>query len=129
MGGSWRYTPKSRVKPDLHPKKTMICIWWDWEGMVHCKMLERNATVNKKLYIAQLHPVIIYSTEKTPSTRPNHISSRQHQASCCTSHQSHIPRARMGGLSASAIFSRPCIHRLLSFPLFVKPYEGRYLQQ
>ena len=29
----------------------MICVWWDW------KMLERNATVNKELYIAQLHRV------------------------------------------------------------------------
>ena len=35
-------TPKPRVKPDLHPRKTMICVWWDWEGMVHWKMLERN---------------------------------------------------------------------------------------
>ena len=61
-------TPKPRVKPDLHPKKTMICVWWDWEGMVHREMLERsatvhwemlkrNATVNKELYIAQLHRV------------------------------------------------------------------------
>ena len=50
-------TPKPRVKPDLHLRKTMICIWWDWEGMVHWEMLERNATVNKELYIAQLHCV------------------------------------------------------------------------
>ena len=49
--------PKPRVKPDLHPRKTMICIWWNWEGMVDWKMLERNATVNKELYIAQLHRV------------------------------------------------------------------------
>ena len=48
-------TAKLRVKPDLHPRKTMICVWWDWEGMVHWEMLERNATVNKELYIAQLH--------------------------------------------------------------------------
>ena len=50
-----RDMPMPRVKPDLHPRKTMICIWWDWEGMVHWKMLKRNATVNKELYIAQLH--------------------------------------------------------------------------
>ena len=50
-------TPKPRVKPDLHPRKTMICIWWDWEGMVHWEILERDATVNKELYIARLHRV------------------------------------------------------------------------
>ena len=48
---------KPRVKPDLHPRKTMICVWWGWEGMVHREMLKRNATVNKELYIAQLHRV------------------------------------------------------------------------
>ena len=47
--------PKPRVKPDLHPRKTMIYIWWDWEGMVHWEMLKRNVTVNKELYIAQQH--------------------------------------------------------------------------
>ena len=50
-------TPKPRVKPDLHPRKTMICIWWHWESMVHWEMLKRNATVNKELYISQLHSV------------------------------------------------------------------------
>ena len=49
--------PKLRVKSDLHPRKTMICVWWDWKGMVHWKMLKRNAMVNKELYIAQLHCV------------------------------------------------------------------------
>ena len=49
--------PKPRVKPDLRLRKIMICVWWDWEGMVHWEILERNATVNKELYIAQLHCV------------------------------------------------------------------------
>ena len=47
--------PKPRVKTDLHPRKIMIWIWWDWVGMVHWEMLKRNAMVNKELYIAQLH--------------------------------------------------------------------------
>ena len=49
-------TPKLRVKLDFYPRKTMTCVWWDWEGMMHWKMLERNAmVVNKEIYIAQLH--------------------------------------------------------------------------
>ena len=51
MDGFWSM-PKPRVKP-----KTMICVWWDWEDMVHWEKLERNATINKELYIAQLHHV------------------------------------------------------------------------
>ncbi|CAH2108278.1 unnamed protein product [Euphydryas editha] len=52
-----RGTPKPRVKPDLHPKKTMICVCWDWEGIVLWEMLERNAMLNKELNIVQLHHV------------------------------------------------------------------------
>ena len=33
-------TPKPRVKPDLHPRKTMTCVWWDWEGIMHWEMLK-----------------------------------------------------------------------------------------
>ena len=63
-------TPKPIVKPDLHLRKTMICFWWDWEGMVHWELLERNATVNKELYIAQLHRV----NEAIRLKRPNRQS-------------------------------------------------------
>ena len=59
--------PKLRVKPDLHPRKTMICVWWYWEGMVYWEMLERNTMVNKELYIAQLHCV----NEAIQLQRPN----------------------------------------------------------
>ena len=31
--------PKPRIKPDLHPRMTMICVWWDWESIVHWEML------------------------------------------------------------------------------------------
>ncbi|CAK9818212.1 Mariner Mos1 transposase [Anthophora plagiata] len=51
-------TPKSRVKQDLYPKKIMICVWWNCEGMVYWVLLEKNSTmVNKELCIAQLYLV------------------------------------------------------------------------
>ncbi|QQP32403.1 Uncharacterized protein FKW44_024329 [Caligus rogercresseyi] len=40
-------TRGSRNQTDLHYKKRMICVWWDWEGMVLWEMLDRNATVKK----------------------------------------------------------------------------------
>ena len=43
-----------RMKPELHPQKAMICIWWDCEGVIHYKMLEKNQTVNAELYIQQM---------------------------------------------------------------------------
>ena len=76
--------PKPRVKPDLHPRKTIICIWWDWEDMVHWEMLERNATVNKELYIAQLHcvneAIQLKRTHRQGQTILCHDNARSHFA-------------------------------------------------
>jgi histone-lysine N-methyltransferase SETMAR len=42
------------AKPDLHPHKTMLCIWWDMEGIIHYELLERNLTVTAEYYCQQL---------------------------------------------------------------------------
>ncbi|KAK6767032.1 hypothetical protein RB195_026354 [Necator americanus] len=77
-------TPKPRAKQDLHPKKTMICVWWDWEGLVHWEMLEKNKTVEKNLYIAQLHRVKEAIQLKRPHRRGQvillHDNARPHTA-------------------------------------------------
>ena len=44
--------PKPRIKD---PLMTMICVWWDWEGLIHWEMLGKNLTVEKNLYKSQLH--------------------------------------------------------------------------
>lgn len=43
-----------RVKQDLHPRKTMLCVWWDWEGIIHYELLERNQMVNTELCVQQM---------------------------------------------------------------------------
>ena len=43
-----------RPKRDLHSRKTMICVWWDWQGIIHYEILKRNQTVNAQLYVQQL---------------------------------------------------------------------------
>ncbi|KAK6760575.1 hypothetical protein RB195_021874 [Necator americanus] len=77
-------TPKPRAKQVLHPKKTMICVWWDWEGLVHWEMLEKNKTVEKNLYIAQLHRVKEAIQLKRPHRRGQvillHDNARPHTA-------------------------------------------------
>ena len=116
-------TPKPRVKPDLHPRKTMICVWWDWEGMVHWEMLERNAMVNKELYIAQLHHI----NEAFRLKRPHRQGQTILLYDNARPHVAKVIKAALQELE-SVVFSRPCTHGLLSFLLFVEPYEGCYLQ-
>ncbi|KAK6021368.1 transposase, partial [Ostertagia ostertagi] len=50
-------TPTPRVRQDLHPDEIMLCVWWDWEGIGHWETLEKNQTVDKDLYVAQLRRV------------------------------------------------------------------------
>ena len=121
-------TPKLRVKPDLHPRKTMICVWWDWEGMVHWEMLERNATVNKELYIAQLHRVneaIRKRPHRQGQTILLHDNTRPHVA--------QVVKAALQELEWEVLqhtrILRTLHLRITIFPLFVEPYEGRYLRQ
>ena len=30
----------------LHPKKVMLCIWWDWKGILYYELLPENQTIN-----------------------------------------------------------------------------------
>ena len=84
-------TLKPGVKPDLHPRKP------------------------KELYIAQVHGAIrLKRPHRQGQTILLHNNARPHVAQVvknCT------PRAQMGNLSASAVFSGPCTHGFLSFPL------------
>ena len=46
--------PTPRVKQDFDPRKMMLCVWWDWEGIIYYELLERNQTVNAELYVQQM---------------------------------------------------------------------------
>jgi transposase len=46
--------PTPRTKPDLLPRKTMLCIWWDMERIINYELLERNLTVTAERYCQQL---------------------------------------------------------------------------
>ena len=43
-----------RVKADLHPRKVLLCIWWDQKGVLHYELLPRNQTITAEVYCQQL---------------------------------------------------------------------------
>ena len=55
-----------RAKQDLHPRKTMLCVWWDWEGIIHWELLDRNQTVNAELYVQQMQRLNNAIQQKRP---------------------------------------------------------------
>jgi len=32
----------------------VVCVWWDWKGIVHYELLSTNQTINSELYCEQL---------------------------------------------------------------------------
>lgn len=42
------------AKAGLHPQKVLLCIWWDWKGVLYYELLPQGATINSNVYVAQL---------------------------------------------------------------------------
>lgn len=41
-------------KPGLTENKVMLCVWWDWKGIVYYQLLPPGLTLNSELYCRQL---------------------------------------------------------------------------
>ena len=46
---------KPTAKPMLHPKKRMISVWWNTDGIFYWELLPEKATVNAARYCLQLN--------------------------------------------------------------------------
>ena len=75
--------PEPDPKPNLHPRKVMLCVWWDSKGVIHHELLPRNMTITSIVYCEQLQRV----NEKLLEIRPGirqirylHDNARPHVA-------------------------------------------------
>lgn len=70
-----------RVKQDLHPRKTMLCVWWNQEGVVYYELLPRNQTITAELYCKQLRRLqAAIPPEKRAEVIFQHDNARPHTA-------------------------------------------------
>ncbi|GBP66137.1 Mariner Mos1 transposase [Eumeta japonica] len=44
----------SIAKPGLIRNKLMLCVWWDWKGIIHYELLPPDKTINSNLSCQQL---------------------------------------------------------------------------
>lgn len=42
------------AKPGLTARKVLLCVWWDWKGILYYKLLPYGKTLKKELYCEQL---------------------------------------------------------------------------
>nr|KAF6378822.1 hypothetical protein mMyoMyo1_009719 [Myotis myotis] len=57
----------STARPNRFGKKTMLCIWWDLEGVVYYELLKPGETINTDHYQQQIiilnHTLIVKQSE------------------------------------------------------------------
>ncbi|KAM5283286.1 methionine-R-sulfoxide reductase B2, mitochondrial isoform 1-T1 [Hipposideros larvatus] len=46
--------PETTSKADIHQRKVMLSVWWDFRGVVFFELLPRNQTINSNVYCQQL---------------------------------------------------------------------------
>jgi histone-lysine N-methyltransferase SETMAR len=54
---SWSVTDQSAetvAKADLHPKKLMLCVYWDYKGVVYYELLPFGQTIDSSKYCKQV---------------------------------------------------------------------------
>ncbi|XP_025266855.1 histone-lysine N-methyltransferase SETMAR-like [Camponotus floridanus] len=53
-------------KAELHQRKIMLSVWWDWKGVVFFEPLPRNRTINSDVYCRQLDSLNESVIQKRP---------------------------------------------------------------
>jgi [histone H3]-lysine36 N-dimethyltransferase SETMAR len=59
--------PATTPKPDLHPKRQLLCVWWDSEGVIHFELLKKGETITATFYSSQLQRVHEELRKKRPA--------------------------------------------------------------
>ena len=64
--GKWNEPPLTTPKGSLHPKKVMLCIWWDWKGVRYYELFLENQLINSKKCCSQLDQLKAALEEERP---------------------------------------------------------------
>jgi len=64
--GKWNEPLLATPKVGLHPKKIMLCVWWDWKGILYYELLPKNEMINSKKYCSQLDELKTAIEQKRP---------------------------------------------------------------
>ena len=62
--GKQNKPPPTTPKASLHPKKVMLCIRWDWKGVLYYELLLENQMINSNKYCSQLDQMKAALSEK-----------------------------------------------------------------
>lgn len=79
--------PQEQSKAELTQNKVMLCVWWDYKGIVHHEVLPHGLTLNSELYCKQLERLKEAIEKKRPKLNNrdgvvfHHDNARPHTSS------------------------------------------------
>jgi len=60
-------SPRIAPKPDLHPTKTLVTVWWNYKGIIHVDYLPPRQTIKADMYCAEIDAVQAKLQETEPA--------------------------------------------------------------
>ena len=83
----------------------MLCIWWDWKGVLYYELLLENQTIHSNKYCSQLDQLKAALDEKHPElVNRKHIIFHQDNARL---HVSSVTRQKMSQLGLEVLIHLP----------------------
>ncbi|GFX10723.1 putative DD34D transposase [Trichonephila clavipes] len=55
------------AKPDLAVRKVLLCIWWDWKGIIYYELLPYGQTLNSDICFQQLDRWMLAVDQNRPT--------------------------------------------------------------
>ncbi|GFU59346.1 mariner Mos1 transposase [Trichonephila clavipes] len=55
------------AKSGLTSRKVLLCIWWDWKGIIYYGLLPSGQTLNSDIYCQQLDRLKLVTDKKRPA--------------------------------------------------------------
>ena len=97
--------PEPTPKPDLHPQKIMLSVWWDVRGVVYFELLPTGTTMTAREYCNQLQACQQRTQSLTSKTRKSSPTPRQCSTTYGKNDSPKNPRAWMGSAVTSTVFT------------------------
>ena len=58
--------PPATLNASLHLKKVMLCMWWDWKGVLYYELRQENQMIKSNKHCSQLDQLKAALDEKCP---------------------------------------------------------------
>ena len=127
----WEETPNHFPKPNVHPKKVMVTVWWSAACVIHYSFLNPGETIMSEKYAKQVHELHRKLQHLQPAlvNRKGPISSQCLMTACCTTNTSKVEQIGLQSFASFAIFTWLLTNWLPLLQASQQFFEGKILPQ